>query len=87
MTECYIVELSSDCMNSNTGETECLSAPFMFRSEAHFEMASDCMFDELIEPFNDWLQTHGKVGWHVDDVIEPNRDLATAIDLVVVTHY
>jgi len=80
--------LSAECAHVlDEEESKCLEAHFKFEDEGILEAHEGTLFEDLIEPFNDWLEANGHEGWCVDDVIEIVRfiDAADAIMPYVVT--
>jgi hypothetical protein len=80
----YLVALCGRCVHEKTNKKATLNVPFLFKSEESQENASGDGYDMLIDKFNDWLQTHGKKGWFLDDIIECYEKLSSADDPVVV---
>lgn len=67
----YVV-LSSMCVNEEDDE-KCIEAHFRFANQKIFDDHDGTLFDEIIEPFNEWLNNNGYEGWCVDDEICTDR--------------
>lgn len=65
----FYVIISADCENKD-GQVKNLKAYFAFEDENHCMEESDCGFDGLIGPFNNWLKENNYDGWSVTDVLE-----------------
>ena len=54
---------------SNSSDKNVRSVIVQFKSQENYHMHEDMMFDELLEPINEWLQNYYP-GEYVDDTIE-----------------
>ena len=71
----YCVILCAECQNDKTEEEKCLEAHFKFMNEELWYHHDGTMFDELIEPFNNWLTRNNLGDWRVNGVIENLRSI------------
>ncbi len=74
MTKVYI-RLTSVCENIDTFANKCKSADFCFLDQNVFNKHESCMFDGLIDKFNEWLISNDQNKWRIDDVMEIDRCL------------